>query len=65
MAFLQRAENVDQLTSQSKAKRGKIEIALRQSQEACTMRDIALNRIGNYVHESVPVSNDEAGALRL
>lgn len=58
-SFLQRGENSDDLQSQSKAKRAKIEVALGRSQEARTMRDSALSRIGNYVHDSVPVSNDE------
>ena len=60
---MQRGENTDDLQSQSKAKRARVEVAVRHSQEAHALRDNELGRIGNYVHESVPISNDEVQSL--
>ena len=57
----------DATTLQEKSKSMKAEIvhAEERAKEAEAVRDRAVTAIGNLVHDSVPVSNDEVGAYTL
>lgn len=53
-----------ELQSQSQAKKLQIDEASKEVRRSENRRDMAIAAIGNYVHDSVPVSNDEASLSR-
>jgi seryl-tRNA synthetase len=55
----QKKDNADHLISQSKALQEKIAVCELEEKKAKEDLDKTLYQIGNFVHESVPVSNDE------
>lgn len=55
----QAKQDAAHLQEQSKNIKQNIEEAEKTSQKAQEARDRALELVGNYVHESVPVSSDE------
>lgn len=58
---LQEKKDTAQLQSESKEKKLQIEQAEVATREASELRDAAVGIIGNYVHDSVPISKDEVG----
>lgn len=56
---LQEKKDTAELQAQSKQKKKEIEQAELATKEALDQRDAAVVVIGNYVHDSVPVSADE------
>lgn len=55
----QEKKDTAKLQSESKVKKAQIEQAELATKEASERRDAAVSIIGNYVHDSVPVSQDE------
>lgn len=60
----QAKQDATELQEKSKAMKKDIEAAVQRVDAAVTARDTALLTIGNLVHESVPVDNDEASSQR-
>ncbi len=58
-AVSQEKKDTAELQAQSKEKKKGIEQAEGATKEALDLRDAAVMVIGNYVHDSVPVSSDE------
>ena len=56
---MQEKRDTAELQAQSKQKKKEIEQAELATKEASDLRDAAVVVIGNYVHDSVPVSSDE------
>ena len=57
----QAKEDASDLMEQSKAAKAQIADLEQQEKDAVAARDAALVAIGNIVHDSVPVSDDEVG----
>lgn len=53
--------NAEELQEKSKEHKKKIQEAEEKEKEATAARDKKISHIGNLVHDSVPVSNDEVG----
>lgn len=56
---MQEKKDTAELQAQSKQKKKEVEQAELATKEASDLRDAAVVVIGNYVHDSVPVSSDE------
>ena len=59
----QAKKDATELQDKSKSMKAEIVRAEERAKEAEAVRDKAVTAIGNLVHDSVPVSNDEVGAL--
>lgn len=59
MPALQAKQDATQLQEQSKGMKKEVEAAGQRVEAAAAARDKALLTIGNLVHDSVPVDNDE------
>lgn len=62
-AFMQAKKDSADLESKSKAMKGKLAVLEEQVKAAETTLEAAVQPIGNLVHDSVPVSNDEVSLL--
>ena len=62
-AGFQAKKDATELQEKSKSMKAEIVRAEEAAKEAEAVRDKALTAIGNLVHDSVPVSNDEVQAL--
>jgi seryl-tRNA synthetase len=60
---MQAKQDTTELQEKSKSMKKDIEAAVQRVDAAVAARDTALLTIGNLVHESVPVDNDEASTM--
>ena len=61
---MQAKKDSSELEAKSKAMKGKLAVLEEQVKAAETTLDAAVCPIGNLVHDSVPVSNDEVSLAR-
>lgn len=61
----QAKENADELQEKSKATKQEIGEAEAAAGKAAEDRDKALGEIGNLVHDTVPISNDEVCRIQI
>lgn len=60
-ALMQNKQDATELQEKSKAIKGQIAEAEEKEKQVAAARDAAIQPIGNIVHDSVVVSNDEVG----
>ena len=63
--LLQAKQDASELQEQSKELKVRVESAEKTARDVSEERDRAIQPIGNYVHETVPVSNDEVKGQQL
>ncbi len=63
--MLQAGGNADALQEKSKDAKKKITETEEREQAVIKQRDNILKSMGNLVHDSVPISQDEVGAARM